>query len=186
MKQYFNRKKGFTLIEMLVATALFSIVMTISVGSLLSLVDANKKAQSITSVMNNLNFALENISRNMRLGTAFDCGDPGVPLDCTGGDTRLRFTASDGRFIEYRYQNEQLEQAIDIDGPGVIPLGPFVGITAPEVHIENFKFYVTGATPGDLNQPRVVMVIQGYAGVSEKVRTDFNLQTSITQRVLDL
>lgn len=174
------RKKGFTLIEMLVSTALFSIVMIISVGSLLSLVDANKKAQSLKSVMNNLNFALENISRNMRLGTSFDCGALGGDLDCSNGDTTLRFTASDGRIIEYNYNvaNEQLEQSID----GSL----FIGITAPEVRIEHFRFYVTGAVPGDLDQPQVVMIIQGYAGVTAKVRTDFNLQTSITQRVLDL
>ena len=41
---------GFTLVEMIVAVALFAVVMLISVAALLSLVDANRKAQALQSV----------------------------------------------------------------------------------------------------------------------------------------
>src|SRR3989344_8697452 len=51
--------RGFTLVEMIVAIALFSIVMVVSVGALLALVTANRKAQALQSVMNNLNIALD-------------------------------------------------------------------------------------------------------------------------------
>ena len=44
-------KKGFTLIELMVSITIFSIVMLISVGALLSIIDANRKDQSLKSVM---------------------------------------------------------------------------------------------------------------------------------------
>jgi len=61
------KKNGFTLIEMLVAVSLFVFVMLIGVGVLLSIIDANRKARALSSVMNNLNFALESMSRNIRV-----------------------------------------------------------------------------------------------------------------------
>ena len=176
-----NFKKGFTLIEMMVAVALFSIVMTISVGSLLSLVDANRKAQSLKSVMNNLNFALENMSRTMRVGTNYDCGSVGSPLDCAvSGSNRINFEDSSGINVVYRYNSgsQGIERSVDSE--------PFLSITAPEVRIEDLRFYVTGASSFDNFQPKVVMTIRGFAGVNEKVKTNFNLQTAISQRVLDL
>ena len=73
------RIRAFSLIELMVSVALFSIVMVISVGSLLTMIDANRKAQALKSVMNNLNFALESMVRNARVGTNFNCGQQVVP-----------------------------------------------------------------------------------------------------------
>ena len=66
-----NRKTttGFTLIELMVSVALFAIVVMISMTAILSVVDSTKKAQSMKSVMNNLNFALETMTRSIKTGT---------------------------------------------------------------------------------------------------------------------
>ncbi|MBX9765465.1 type II secretion system GspH family protein, partial [Patescibacteria group bacterium] len=47
-------RRGFTLVELMVAVSIFAIVMMIGVGALLSLVQTNRRAQAINSVMNNL------------------------------------------------------------------------------------------------------------------------------------
>src|SRR3990167_630199 len=65
---------GFTLVEMIVAVALFAIVMLVSVGALLSLTAANRKAQALQSVMNNLNVALDGMVRSIRMGSNYHCG----------------------------------------------------------------------------------------------------------------
>lgn len=184
--------KGFTLVEILVAVALFAIVMTISVGSLLSLVEANRKTQAVQSVMNNLNFALENISRNVRVGSTYHCStntsvppDVTSPKDCPSGGVLFAFEASTGNRtlstdqVIYRFINGQIEKSSDGGAA-------FIAVTAPEVTIENFTFYVVGATRSDTEQPRVVMTISGFAGISDRARTNFNLQTTISQRLLDL
>ena len=180
-------RAGFSLIEILVSVSVFSMVMLIAVGSLLTLVEANRKAQALKSVMNNLNFSLENMSRAIRLGTDYHCGLGLVeePQSCIGGDTQLAFESevgdpgtSDDQVI-YRIYGTQLEQSID---GGAI----FIGITAPEVIIEDFKFYVIGAERPDRLQPRVIMTIRGYAGVSLRAKSNFNLQTMVSQRILDV
>jgi len=68
------RSHGFTLIEMIVAVGLFSIVMLVSISALLSLVDANRKAQALQSVMNNLNIAVDGMVREIREGSNYRCG----------------------------------------------------------------------------------------------------------------
>src|SRR3990167_4918000 len=75
---------GFTLVEMIVAVGLFSLVMLVSVGALLALTGANRKAQALQSVMNNLNIALDGMVRSIRMGSNYSCDggncDPGKEL----------------------------------------------------------------------------------------------------------
>ena len=185
-------ERGFSLIEIMVAVSLFAVVMTISVGSLLSLIEANRKAQALNSVINNLNFALENMSRNIRVGNTYHCStSTSVPAnldttqDCSNGGVLFAFegnsgdTASPADQIVYRFINSRIEKSID---GGTT----FVAITASEVTIDEMKFYTVGTTRGDTSQPRVVMTIQGTAGISSRAQTSFNLQTTVSQRVLDL
>ncbi|MBT3282825.1 prepilin-type N-terminal cleavage/methylation domain-containing protein [bacterium] len=195
MKNYNKKSKGFSLVEMLVAVALFSGVMLIGVGALLSLIDANRKAQAINSVMNNLNFAIESISRNVRVGTTYHCESNASPVpvnidstkNCKNGGKLLAFEASSGDpddkndQIVYRLNGSVLEKS---ENGGAA--GTFVSIIAPEVSIEQFVFYVDGTSSSDDLQPRVVIIIQGTAGIDDKTKTEFNLQTTISQRVLDI
>ncbi|MBL7045236.1 MAG: type II secretion system protein [Parcubacteria group bacterium] len=190
-----NSKRGFSLIEMLVATALFSAVMLIGVGSLLALIDANKKAQALNSVMNNLNFAIESMSRKMRVGTTYHCEfSNNIPppninqsKDCTGGGKLLAFEPSGGTpddssdQIVYRINGTRIEKSESGGTPG-----SFINITASEVTIDDLSFYVDGTSSSDNLQPRIVMIISGSAGVKEKIKTEFNLQTMVSQRVLDI
>ena len=186
-----NNKKGFSLIEMLVAVALFSAVMLMAVGALLALIDANRKAQALNSVMNNLNFALENMSRKIRVGTNYHCEttdsiiDINKPKDCINGGKLLAFEASGGNRddindqIVYRINGTRLEKSEDSGAT-------FVNLTAQEVSIDKFIFYVDGTSLSDEKQPKVVIILQGSAGIDKKIRTEFNLQTTVSQRILDL
>src|SRR3989338_4304258 len=82
-----DRCRGFTLVETIVATALFTVVMLIAVGSLLSIVSVNRKAQALHLVMNNLNVALDGMVRAIRTGSNYYCGGGGYedPQGCSGG-----------------------------------------------------------------------------------------------------
>jgi prepilin-type N-terminal cleavage/methylation domain-containing protein len=65
---------GFTLIEMIVSLALFSVVITISVGALLVLIASNRQLQDEQAVLTNLSFALDSMTREIRTGSAYVCG----------------------------------------------------------------------------------------------------------------
>lgn len=187
-----KRNRGFSLIELIVAVALFSIVMLVSVAALLALVDANRKAQALQSVMNNLNVALDGMVRSIRMGTDYHCGGPpyGGASPCAGGTT-FAFESFDGDPAtdsdQWVYSFEQDENGVgriyksESGGTGWLP------ITAPEVSIDEMKFYVVGTDPADNVQPKVVISITGTAGADKvKTRSSFSIQATSVQRILDL
>lgn len=190
--------RGFSLIEMMVAVTIFAIVMMIGVGALLSLVETNRRAQAINSVMSNLNAALESMTRSIRVGTVYHCRTSSVPpspsalsvpQDCAAGSGQLiAFEASGGDTADvddqvvYRINGTQLERSTNAGGT-------WIALTAPEVVIESFEIFVVGAEPlsdGDTIQPRVVVRIEGSAPLSGEQRTTFSVQAGITQRLLDI
>jgi len=190
MKTAFSRKyqkKGFTLIEVIVASSLFITVVTISTGALISIISANSKAQSVTSVMHNINFALEDLSRRARVGTEYQCD--GSKDDCTDGST-FSFIYSDGNRYLYKLGSganaNQIVQKIGDNGAET-------PITAAEVSVQSLRFVVSGMYPKisttggstDQVQPRMFIVLKGKAGDKPGQQTDFVIQTSITKRGLD-
>ena len=62
MKRGIIKKGGFSLIEIMVSLAIFSIVVLVATGALLSILNANKKTQALKAVVNNFNFALNKYS----------------------------------------------------------------------------------------------------------------------------
>lgn len=166
--------RGFTLVEMLVATALFAVVIMIGVGALLSIVAADRKAQAFKSVMNNLNFAMEGMARSIRVGSNYRCGSG---QDCPGGGTKIAFKSSAGPDVVYQLSGTQIQRS-DAGAP-------FVGVTAPEVVVESLRFYVNGTAIGDKKQPTVLLLLRGHAGVSARAQTSFSIETFIAQRAFD-
>src|SRR4051812_23311158 len=74
--------RGFTLIEMIVSLAIFTVVAVVAVGSLVRVVALNRQAQTLQSSVNNLSFALDSMSREIRQGSALTCisGYAGAPF----------------------------------------------------------------------------------------------------------
>ena len=193
-----SSKFGFSIVEVLVSFTIFTFIMITAIGALTSIISANRKAQAIKSAMSNLNFAVESMARNIRVGTTYYCttsaaDPPSVPPpsvidttnDCASGGRLMAFEANDGDAsddsdqIVYRINNTQLERS---EESGV--LGSFIKITAPEVQIDDFQFYVTGTTRGDGEQPFVIITLSGTAGIG-RAATSFKVETSVSQRLID-
>ncbi len=201
-----SKKQGFTLIEIIVSVAIFTVVMTVTMGALLTLNDSSREAQALRTVIDNLNFSLEDMNRKIRTGDSYQCfkvSDDVIDTitqkvtDCPSGGgqaillrTQEMFDASNPLWIVY---------LLDVDGAGkggiylrsgtrsggAVHLFPGkFAITSPRVDIKKAEFRVVGA---ERHSPRTKpMVIINIAGVvdlqKEKLRTDFSLQTAISQR----
>jgi len=201
-----NRSESaFTLIEVLVSLALFSVVMLVGVGALLTVIDANAKAQATQSVMNNLNVAIDGMMRSVRMGSHYHCDSgnisswPLTPRDCPNGSSGISFVTYNGNLRRYYLKDNRIYRYACTSGSGQCADLP---ITSPDIDIKKFDVYVAGAertyadSPPDLVQPVAVFVIEGQAGSErissslygkkKRIRTDFKLQTVATQRLLDL
>ncbi len=173
----FHGNGGFTLVEMIVAIFIFSIVMVVAVGALVSVVEANRKAQGVKSVMNNLNFALDSMTRAIRVGTEYSCGVANCTID---GSESFSFLSTDGQNVTYSFNKESARIERTMDGGVTIQT-----MTAPEVTVEELRFYLAGESPSDEAQPRVLIITKGLAGPTGKTQTEFSLETMVTQRILD-
>lgn len=169
MRKKFLQKKGFTLIEMLVSIALFSIVITIAIGSIFTIIDSSRKSQTLTLVMNNLNFALETMTRDLKTA------DPQSLFN--SNNTILQLRNQNDKIIRYTFDEENGEILKSVDG------GSYVSIISSDVFIENFEFEVFGNSD---EQPRVTIFISGYAQITERIRSDFDIQTTVSPRKLNI
>lgn len=171
-KQEFCQKQnyltGFTLVEMIVSLGLFTVILFISMQALLSMVDANHKAQSLRAAMDNLNLSLEETARNITQGNAYRCDTSSAP--CEG--TVLRLKSYTGDQLVYKLEAETLKKSVDGGAS-------FTIVTAPSITINYLNFNVTnnGEEP-----PRVIISIQGTAGTQQGVISSFNIQTTAVQR----
>ncbi len=199
-----SAQAGFTLVEMIVAIALFSVVMLIAVGALLALTGANRKAQALQSVMNNLNMSLDSMVRTIRMGTEYHCSNGGSgphasdgTSDCNDGKASFSFKSYCNPLVcppatpeRWTYQFVAPQSGASGYIQRTKDGTTWTRLTAPEVSIENMEFYVAGTktTGNDKIQPKVLIVIQGIAGtdLSDKNKTEFHIQATAVQRQLDL
>ncbi len=179
-------QRGFTLIELIVSVAIFAVVMVIALGALLSMSVAERKAETIKAVMNNLNFSLDSMSRTMRVGSGWGCGQG----NCNGvAEIRTSIPT------DIRYRFEQSNATLCGQAAGTVGCitrstdggASFLPVTAPEVVITSLEFYMIGMVVGspDNTQPKLTMTLSGYVNVNASQQTPLNLQTSVTQRLYD-
>ena len=175
---------GFTLVEMIVSLGLFTIVMFIATSAFLTIVNADRKARAVRIAADNLNIALEDMSRRLKTGTSYYCGTGGGAYlstkNCPSGDTTstIFFTDQDGRRVSYRKSTTKPEILREIVGGSVVP------VTSPEIKIDTLNFFVAGSQTADSIQPNVVIVIKGSLGQGSASST-FMMQTTVVQRAYD-
>ncbi|MBP6924163.1 MAG: type II secretion system protein [Candidatus Pacebacteria bacterium] len=213
MHSSFNEQRGFTIIEMIVSLGVFSIVITIAVGALLMLVATNQRLQTEQSVMTNLSFALDSMTREIRTGTHYYCDSSGSVngifassynldtlgnsyRDCTNGRGNNQIhgiafneggdsiSGSNSRILYYFNQN---------DGKIYRRVGTSVEepITSTGIFIRDMYFYVAGSKPLSAGNPDYkdqasVTIFIEAAESSNPADDSYYLQTTVTQRTLDL
>ena len=204
IKEGIKNKKGFTLIEMLVSISIFMSVMVIAMGSLISIINANKKSQAMKSVVDNVTFVLDSISRKVELGDDYKCSGAvidfscvGEACNCTGGGTAIQYyDKNKNKIIQYAFVavptegDGNIQQRVCSEGGDTCSFfGSWQNLTGPvsNVNIKNMTFYVLGVganregTPtGDRRQPRLIITAEGSSGIGD-TESNFILQTSVSK-----
>ena len=216
-KKYFqnnnNNNKGFTLIETMISVAIFIIIMVIGMTALLNASSINKRTQNQRSIMDSLNFIMDDMSRNIRTGSNFHCftnngphinnmasisADYPSPLSCPITDGTINwaisFTSATGDKWVYYFSNGSSYNNIHNDPYDNLYKSTDGGATFTQLNPDEVKFdiednlsgfWVSGAESGDGLQPLVTIRLNGQI-TSQNITTPFFLQTSVSQRLEDL
>ena len=156
---------GFTLVELMVATTLFAVIMLAAMSSLFVLLDESKDSRALRVAMDNVNFAMESMTRSIRMGS-----------DYSGGGDSFSFISQEGSDITYRLPLDGTSTIEKCDGLDCVP------IVSSDVKIDVLNFLINVPTAGDLLiQPSVYIMVKGTVKV-KGVPTSFAIQTLASQR----
>ena len=197
-----NCSPGYTIIETMIAVSLFIVIILTGMGALLNANLLHQKSQNMSSIMDNLSFMMEDMSRNLRTGSSYHCftvGDsiPTVPSSlisnpksCASG-WAIAFESANGLESD---DNDQWVYYINggkiwksTQGPYTNPPN-FIQLTPDEVVIDNVSsFSVLGAESPSADKQQPFVSIRLVGSITYKnVVTPFSIQTSMSQRRVDI
>jgi prepilin-type N-terminal cleavage/methylation domain-containing protein len=169
-----NNRRGYTLVELVVAVGLFALVMLLASGAYLVMIGVNRQTQAIATGIDNLSFAVETMSRTIRTGSNYNCVFDGSG-NCPNGGTTFSVKNASGATITYVLSSGAITQ----NG---------VALTDPSVNISSLLFYVygTGKAPADYSQPHATIVVSGTVSSGPGKTEPFSIETGATMRGTDI
>lgn len=185
--------RGFTLLELLVSVALFTIVVTIVMAAYVNLISLDRKARATGDLVSNLSFVVESMSRSMRTGKDYSC-DGGT--NCVSGGASFSFVDENCRSVVYLLRSDNtIGQCV-----GSSDLGPTCSpapvscnssiatpLTDPRISVGTLRFYTQGVGKNDGLEPRVIFTLKGSITPDSKSSPiTFTIEGGATQRLLDL
>ena len=209
-----NRRseKGFTLVELMIAMTIFTVLVTIGIGSVLSALNQHYVTSNIRAIVDSLDYTMQDMARNMTTGSEFRCvtsandvAYPGyivagtdtsspatndvIPASCPTAPfttNKIIFKAVNGTNMTYVMtaptSTPTPNSILEIVGDVGVP----EVILPPEVTLNFAKsgFTVIGAEVGDALQPRITIRLSGTI-TYKSVTSPFSIETTVTSRQLD-
>lgn len=174
MKQYIQDNKGTTLIEMLISLSIFAIFIAIAIGGFVQSISNQRILLKLSEATDNASLTLEQITREVRVGTAFVTNGDGSVLEFDRPD-------EDGGGLvtkHVRYEWDSIQKSImrSVDN------GTPQKMTADSIEVSSFGASVR-ERQGESGPPYLVTLVIGVSA-SEKGRSfSTYLQTSMSGRV---
>ena len=177
---FFKQKgEGFTLMEMLVAVTLFSIVITICLGIFISSLQANKTFIRMQKVQNDIRYLIDIISKEIRLGT-IDYDYNGYAGNITNPVSILALRDSSNDSVYFRFNNKAVQMGFDDIN--------WSDLTTTNIEIESMDFYIIPssnpftANPETVAQPMVLLYLHAYYNEAGSMDGNLRIQTVISSR----
>jgi prepilin-type N-terminal cleavage/methylation domain-containing protein len=209
-RYHYNTKSdaGFTLIEVMIAMGIFTIIVTIGIGAVLGAISQARGSQNSRTVMDNLNFVMEDMARNIRLGSNFRCvahpsdeqlftgeTDPVTPLTCraagsSGGSGpasayEIQFNDREGKHLLYLIDSGGQvwkQKGNDMTSrERITPRDVTMTLLHSGFTVRGSDALSAGSSDG---QTTVVIRLSGSAEYQGEKST-FAIQTTVTPRLLD-
>ncbi|MFA5742969.1 MAG: prepilin-type N-terminal cleavage/methylation domain-containing protein [Candidatus Paceibacterota bacterium] len=185
-----NNGKGFTLIEMLVAIGIFSVLIVVLSGIFLSSMKSQTHIIYTQYLVDNTNSALDSISRYLRMAQK-DFDPAGACAGIKNNFNPFDTSSSTITFLDYKgfchqflLEDGKIKEKVSEDNTA--NFGEAQDLTSDKIKVTNLKFNVLGGANGDNLQPRITILIGAEANTNSlNPLPKINVQTTISQRNLD-
>ena len=178
-----KKQQGFTLVELIVAMSLFSIIVVVISGIFMQTVKFQKIVANRAAAIDNLGLAMEEMARAIRTGVFFDQLEEGGSLASVGS---LTFTDYRKQVIIYSLgledsRNRVMKKVVSSDQENYdLP------ITSSNIEITDLKFILQGKNKaavgqGNDNIPPRITISMTAKGIYQK---PFTLQTTVGARLI--
>ncbi len=164
----FLNKKGFTLIELIVALAAFLILITIVSSSAVLIIQTQRKSFAMQNVGEEISYVLELMSKEIRMSEIVSDDD---------FRPTLKIINSDGDTVEYQFTSANYIRR-RVNG------GWWQSLTSSNINF-NGIFYIEKFSGSPGNRAKVTIVIKATYAQGEGVPGDeveINLQSTVSSR----
>ncbi len=195
---FFNKNKGFTLIEVLIASAVFVTATALIADIFVRTNDTQRRTQGIQATATDARFAFESMAREARLGE-IDYDYYGGTVDVSGGETELAIKTTENNSVRFGLQTDSticptgttsclavclVNTCTTSDWNPITPKGVNVTDLLFYIYPDKSPFVAVGSGFSNNSQPRVTMIM-----TTENITTDdvskavFTMQTTVSTRV---
>ncbi len=173
----FKADGGFTLIELLVSIAVFAIVVAINTNMFLNAISGQRKAIATQNVSDSARYAMEIISREIRMGSSFVLNNSSDISFISNSENRI------GQVLRFVLDNGQIKFDDNFGGN--------FGSTANAEAITSIQNTNVIFLNFDINnparQPKITILMNvGSKNASQSTGDEIYLQTTISPRKLNL
>ena len=166
-KNIINFEKGFTIVEVLVSSLIFSIIAISVSGIFVQVIGLERRGFAAQKIQDNSLFVLEMMARDIRVSRIANQESPGCSLAV------LTMTHPSKGIVIYRVNGGIIEKT---EGGG-----PWAALSTSDVNFTRMNFCVVGSGTNDNQTPRVAILtsVQNRTG---KEILQINLQTTVSSR----
>lgn len=183
-------KKAFTLIEMLIAITILTLVIGSATGLFVSAVRSQAKALAFQKLLDETSYVMEYMSRALRMAKKELGNFPNTCLttekdnyETNLGNDKVRFINYDDKCQEFFKDGTQLKERKSTNELAANFQAP-LELTSSGLKTSSLKFNLSGEGQGDSLQPRVTILMTiKKAGITGP---EIKIQTTISQRNLDV
>ncbi len=169
--KFFKSFIGFTLLELVVAVSIFSIVTTIAIGLVTSSLKGERRAVAAQNVQDNARFVFDYLSKEIRTANTFSL--------ISSSD--VKYTNYLGELIEIKLNGTNIDRIVTSGSSSVTAT-----LTTSGVSVSYLNFTLTGAGTSDNLQPKLtILATFNSSGLRPEQQTSIDMQTTISQRLLD-
>ncbi|MFA5126923.1 MAG: prepilin-type N-terminal cleavage/methylation domain-containing protein [Patescibacteria group bacterium] len=189
-----KRGAGFSLVEMLVAIAVFMILTVILSGIYVAFNRNQNRANVSQKMVNNLQYVFEIVSRQIRDNSIVDFSSTCPIAGYT--DSCILLQREDGSLFAFAHNDQALEYLlINKDAGGAYAIinepGSSIKFLSPDVNnikVDLARFYIQPSINpylqgGSNQQPKVTVALQVVYSGTGNVSSVYNIQTTVSSRI---